>query len=135
MMPVEDSENPAEALNREFARYTSMTTDQLQVELEKVVTEKEMVDEKWRAATRGTPERNAIRTERLACIHRKDKIERTIEDRRNGIEPTPAYSFGSEGEGQSKEGGNDGTHPSTEAAEVTVEPVQVPEKLGWISRV
>ena len=98
-MPADDLENPTEALNREFARYTSMTTDQLKAELEKVMTEKQSVDEKWRAAGRGTSERSALRTERLACIHRKDKIERTMEDRRNGIEPTPAYSSSGECEG------------------------------------
>lgn len=137
---MEDSENPTEALNREFAKYTSMTADQLKAELEKVEAEKQLVDEKWRAAARGTPERSALRTERLACIHRKDKIESTMEDRRNGIEPTPAYSSSSGSEAdvqpESKDGGNDLDDPSTENAEATesstAEPVQAPEKLGWI---
>lgn len=132
---MEDSENPTHTLNRDFARYTSMTLDQLTAELEKVEAEKKLVDEKWRAAGRGTPERNALRTERLEYIHRKDKIENTMADRNNGIEPGPAYSSstGSEPDVPSKASGND---PSTEeepreSDTADAQAVEVPEK-DWL---
>jgi hypothetical protein len=130
---MEDSENPTHTLNRDFARYTSMTLDQLTAELEKVEAEKQLVDEKWRAAGRGTPERNALRTERLEYIHRKDKIENTMADRNNGIEPGPAYSSstGSEPDVPSKDSGNDPSTGAEPRESDTADAVEVPEK-DWL---